>query len=188
MALDTTVGGEDTQSYVSVSEADKYFQNHYSTVKASTWAALSTGRKESALKRACQQLETLKFLDVEYGSVGRLPLALIDDIYADVTICKHEEFQRLQFPRNLDEDSAGDMFVPQEVKDAQCEQAVHLLTFDDAALTAIGQGIIEEAVTAGAVKSYTHYAEGGPAPSYLSPMAVELLRPYLRRSSRVRRN
>jgi hypothetical protein len=186
MALDTTVGGETTNSYVSVSEADRYFAAHYSTAKNTAWTALTTPRKESALKRGCQQIETIKMLDVEYNVVGRLPLALIDDIYADITICKHESYQRLQFPRNIDEDSAGDMFVPQEVKDAQCEQAVHLLTFDDAALLTIGQGIVEEAVTAGAVKSYTRYSEG-VAPSYISPLAAELLRPYFRRSTRVKR-
>lgn len=186
MALDVTVGGETTASYVLVSEADKYFANHYSIAKNTAWTALTTPRKESVLKRACQQIETIKFLDTEYAVVGRLPLALIEDIYADITICKHEEFQRLQFPRNIDEDSTGDMFVPQEVKDAQCEQAVHLLTFDDAALLTIGQGIVEEAVTAGPVKSYTRYAEG-VAPTYISPMAAELLRPFMRRSTRLRR-
>ena len=187
MALDTTLAGETTQSYVSVSEADRYFRDHFSTAKNTVWSALSAARKESALKRACQQIETIKFIDTEFAPIGRLPLALIDDIYADITLCKYEEYQRLQFPRNIDTDSAGDPFVPQEVKDAQCEQAVHLLTFDDAALNAIGQGIVEEAVTAGAVKSYTRYSEG-VAPSYISPMAVELLRPYFRRTSRVRRS
>lgn len=187
MAIDVTVGGEQTQSYVSVSEADRYFANHYSTAKTTAWTALATGQKESVLKRACQQIETIKFLDVEYNVTGRLPLALIDDVFADVTICKYEEYQRLQFPRNIDVNSLGVAFVPQEVKDAQCEQAVHLLTFDDAALLTIGQGVVEEAVTAGAVKSYTRYTEG-VAPSYLSPMTAELLRPYFRRSTRVRRS
>jgi hypothetical protein len=187
MALDVTVGGETTVSYVSVSEADRYFANHYSTAKNTLWIALSSARKESALKRACQQIETIKFLDTEAGSVGRLPLALMDDVYADITICKHEEFQRLQIPRNIDEDSSGAMFVPQEFKDAQCEQAVHLLNFDDAALLTIAQGIAEEAITAGAVKSYTRYTEG-VAPSYISPMATELLRPFFRTSTRVRRS
>jgi hypothetical protein len=187
MALDTTLGGEATTSYVSISEADRYFQSHYSTAKTSAWQALNAPRKESVLKRACQQIETIKFLDVEYASVGRLPLALIDDIYADITICKYEEYQRLQFPRNIDVNSTGDPFVPQELKDAQCEQAVHLLMFDDAALLTIGQGIVEEAVTAGPIKSYTRYSEG-VAPSYISPMAAELLRPYFRRSTRVRRS
>jgi hypothetical protein len=187
MALDVTVGGESTVSYVSVSEADRYFTSHYSTAKAASWAALTVPRKESALKRACQQIETIKFLDVEYAVTGRLPLALIDDIYADIPICKYEDYQRLQFPRNIDINSSGVAFVPQEVKDANCEQAVHILTFDDSALQTIGSGIVEEAVTAGSVKSYTRYAEGR-TPTYISPMAVELLRPYYRITSRLRRS
>ncbi len=186
MALDVTVGGENTVSYVTVSEADKYFGGHYSSAKAALWAALSSPRKESALKRACQQIETLKFLDMEAAPIGRLPLALIDDIYADISITKGESYQRLQFPRNIDVDSSGALFVPQEVKDSQCEQAVHLLNFDDTALLTTGSGILEEAVTAGPVKTYTKYSEG-VTPSYLSPICVELLRPFFRRATRVRR-
>ena len=186
MALVTTVGGETSNSYVTVAEADRYFQGHYSLAKASAWAALTQPRKESALKRACQQIETLKMLDSEY-TTGSLPIELVLSSGYDVSIHKLELNQRLQLPRNVDLDSAGVSYIPQEVKDAQCEQAVHLLTFDDAALLTVQQGIIAESVQAGPVQSYTKYAEGA-VPTYISPMAVELLRPFLRISSRLRRS
>ena len=187
MALDTTVGGENSNSYVTVSEALTFFNNHYITSKRTAWLALTAPQRESVLKRACQQLETLKVLDDELSS-GRIPVELTIEFGWDLSIHRAEEHQRLQFPRNLDIDSSNNIFIPQEVKDSQCEQAVYLLAFDDTALITGTQGILEEAVTAGAVKSYTKYAgSAGNAPTYLSPMVIELMRPFLRTSGRVRR-
>ena len=185
MALDVTVGGENSNSYQSIAGADAYFKNHYSLSKAAAWDELSTGRKESALKRACQQIETIKMLDSELGS-GALPAALVLFEGYEITVHKMMQYQRLQFPRNLDMDSDGVAFIPLEVKDAQCEQAIHMIVFDDASLIQSQSGIVEEAVTAGEVKAYTKYAEG-KIPTYISSMAAELLRPYFRNSSRVRR-
>jgi hypothetical protein len=185
MALVVTVGGETSDSYVSVSEADKYFQSHYSLTKAALWAALSQPRKESALKRACQQIETLKMLDNE-NLYGSLPLELVLNRVYDITIHRLENNQRLQIPRNIDINSSGVGFIPQEVKDAQCEQAVHMLAFDDTNLSALQQGIVIEAVSAGPVKSFVKYSEGH-APTYLAPIVVELLRPFFRRATQVRR-
>lgn len=186
MALTATVGGSASDSYVTVAEANTYFNNHYITAKKTAWTALGQPQKESALKRACQQLETLKVLDDDF-TAGRLPTALVIDMGYDLTIHRAEINQKLQFPRNMDLDpTTGDPFVPQEVKDAQCEQAVYLLSFDDTALNTLQQGIVEEAVTAGAVKSYTRYAEGF-TPTYLSPHVVELMRSFFRTSGRLRR-
>jgi hypothetical protein len=186
MALDVTVGGSASNSYVTVGEADKFFNTHYITAKKTAWFALGQPQKESALKRACQQIETLKVLDDEL-STGRLPIALMLDYGFDLTIHRAEINQKLQFPRNLDLDPAGIPYVPQELKDAQCEQAVYLLSFDDTPLVTMTQGIVEEAVTAGPIKSYVKYTEGS-APTYLAPIVLELMRPYLRYSGRLRRN
>jgi hypothetical protein len=170
---------------VTLNEANAYFNSHYLTAKKTAWTALASPQKESVLKRACQLLETLLVLDDQL-STGRLPVALVVDLGYDLSVHRSEYNQRLQFPRNLDVDLTGEPFVPQEVKDAQCEQAVYLLAFDDTTLITIGQGIVEDAVTAGAVKSYTKYSEG-KAPTYLSPHVIELMRPYLRPTSRLRR-
>lgn len=185
MALNTEVGGANSNSYATVSYANAFFAGHFSLAKTAAWNALSTARKESALRRACQQIETLKFLDNEYGS-GPLPFALIIDNHYDLTVHKLYAEQRLQFPRNIDIDSANVAFVPTDIMDAQCEQAVFLLSVDEASAVSMQNGIVEEAVTAGDVKAYTRYAEGKQA-SFVSPVSVELLRPYFRNSSRVRR-
>lgn len=188
MAIVATVGGENSDSYVTVTEANAYFNVHYSLTKKAIWTATSGPQKEMLLKRACQLLETLKVLDNEF-TTGTLPLALVIDYGYDLTIHKGATNQRLQFPRNVDVTSSGDLFIPQEVKDAQCEQAVYLLAFDDAALVTQLQGIEEEANTVGPIKTYVKYRAGGGAgnTTYLSPMVVELMRPFLRPTSRVRR-
>jgi len=185
MALDTTVGGSASNSYVSVAEANTYFNNHYLAAKKTLWNTLAGPQKESVLKRSCQLLETLLVLDDQL-SFGRLPVELVIDFGYDLSIHRSELNQKLQFPRNLDVDPIGDPFIPQEVKDAQCEQAVYLLAFDDTTLVTLIGGIVEEAVTAGAVKTYTKYSEGQP-PTYLSPHVIELMRPFLRPTSRLRR-
>src|SRR4051812_40087267 len=185
MALTATVGGSTSDSYVTVAEANTYFNNHYLTAKKTVWSALGQPQKESALKRACQQIETLRVLDDEL-STGRLPVALVISLGYDLSIHRAEINQKLQFPRNLDLNPDGStVFVPQEVKDAQCEQAVYLLSFDDSTLTTLLNGVVEEAVTAGAVKTFTKYTEGH-APTYLAPIVIELMRQFTRVTGRLR--
>jgi hypothetical protein len=183
MALDATIGGSTANSYVTVNEADTFFSSHYSLTKASTWAALSTAQKESALKRATQILDTLRVLDNEF-STGSLPLALVIDNAYELTIHRQLVGQRLQFPRNIDIDTGDVPFIPQNVKDAECEQAVHLLNFDEATLATQMLGITTESVGAGTVRIRQEFGRIGTAHA---PLALELMREYLRPTRRVQR-
>lgn len=187
MAIDATVGGIDSDSYVSVADADTYFLNHWSLAKSAAWTALSTGQKESVLKRACQILEGLRVLDDEYGD-GPLPPALISiDIY-DVNLHRLYSEQRLSFPRNIDtfsNDYSG--YIPQTVKDAQCEQASYLLSVDETAMTATMTGLSEEWITAGSVSIRQKYNGMSGGGTLIAPQSFDLMRQYLRRTSRIRR-
>jgi hypothetical protein len=183
MALDATVGGANSDSYVTLAEANTFFANHYSEAKSSAWSELSTPQKESALKRATQILDSLRVLDNEYGT-GALPLALVIDNSYDVTIHRQLVNQRLQFPRNIDINADDDAFIPQNVKDAECEQAIHLLTFDEATLGTQLLGIRTETVAAGPVRIRQEFGTLG---SHISPMAIELMREFLRPTRRVQR-
>lgn len=185
MALIATVGGSTSNSYVTLAEAETFFASHFLIAKTSTWATLSDGQKEAALKRATQQLDSLRILDTEYGS-GALPTALVAYEGYELTIHRQMVNQRLQFPRNIDIDENDDAFVPQNVKDAQCEQAVYLLTFDEGALATQMSGIKVETVAAGSVRIRNEYT-GSSLGSSLSPMAVELMREYLRPTRRMQR-
>jgi len=182
MALDTTVGGSTSDSYVSIADADTYFANHYSTTKSADWAALTSGQKESALRRGAQVIDSLRVLDTELGW-GALPVALLEVDEYNLTIHRLQFNQRMQFPRNLDLE-AGVGFIPQNVKDAQCEQAVFLITFDDSVLQSSLQGITSETIQAGPIRVHQSLRQTG---SFVSPMAVELMRIYFRPTKRIKR-
>lgn len=184
MALITTVAGANSDSYVSVAEANAYFASHWSLAKNELWSALNPAQKERVLRAATQVLEGLRFLDDEHGYGALLPLSLREAGQFDYTICRLEPTQRLQFPRNVDIDANNVAFVPQEVKDAQCEQAVYMLSFDDSQISNQMQGVMEEAIAAGNVRVYTQYSRRG---TFVAPLALQLVSPFLRRGTRIKR-
>jgi hypothetical protein len=95
-------------------------------------------------------------------------------------------YQRLQFPRNLDVyyqnppvgAKLGDLYIPEDIMLAQCEQAGYLIGFDDSQLSSRMQGVSLETVSLGKgqVASTTEYS--GVSGSSLAPAAVEYLKPY----------
>lgn len=183
MALVTTISGTSADSYVSLSEAEQYFANHWSLAKQDSWASMETGQKERLLKTATNILESLRFLDNEFGG-SALPFSLVHDDDSDVEIRRLVAGQRLSFPRNVDVTSNGTGFIPQAVKDAECEQAVYIITFDEAVLATQYTGVIAETAEAGSVRTYANYGRLG---TMLSPVAAELVRPFLRPTRRMRR-
>lgn len=189
MALDATIAGETSDSYVTLVEASAYFANHYSLAKSSAWVVLTAGQQESALKRACSILESLRVLDDEFG-YGPLPRALWVFDYNDLNIHRLTNIQRLSFPRNIDVDSSLVAFIQQNCKDAQCEQASTLLAFDESAMLAAMSGLVSELTKAGPVETRSVYrtARGGSVMgTMLAPMALELMRQFIRPTGRMRR-
>lgn len=184
MALDITVGGTTSNSYVAQATADDFFNNHYSIAKSSLWSTLNSAQKESVLKRACQVLDSLRVLDTELGS-GALPIALVQRDTYDLTIHRLDVGQVLNFPRNIDLlDGTYTGYIPQEVQDAQCEQAIYLLAFDDSSMSTRMSGVTQETIGAGNVRTHTVFKEGG---TFIAPLVLELMRPYLRPTKKVRR-
>ena len=184
MPLITTVGGATSNSYVSRTEADTYFAQHWSTARNDLWTTLNPAQKDRVLTHAANVLESLRFLDSEHTYGVALPLSLREGGEYDYTIHRLTSGQKLQFPRNVDVDDDEVAFIPQEVKDAQCEQAVYLLSFDESNLSTQLQGVMEEAVGASGVRSYIQYSRRG---SFVSPLALQLVAPFLRRGNRLKR-
>jgi hypothetical protein len=187
MALIATVGASNANSFQTELEANAYFAAHWSLTKKAAWEAMiASGRKESLLKAATRVLVTLRVHDMTI-TADRLPAALMDDWDAveNAVITKYDADQSLPFPRNIDVDDAGDPFIPDGVKEAQAEQAIYMLTFDESAIANSLTGVIEEAVGAGGVRSYVQYTGSS---SFIAPLALELMKPYLRRSSKLRRS
>lgn len=188
ITLVSTVAGETSNSYADVAYADTYWASHYSSVKASQWAVLTTPKKTLALINACRIIERIKFteefrwtMDTYFEPTHNGMVRLFT---AGNTVVRSNLDQNLQFPRNVDYTSAGVLYIPDEVKDAQCEQAVHLLTVDDAAIASQLQGVVSDSVRAGSVSASQTFSGVG---SVVAPMAYEILIPFILKSNKIRR-
>lgn len=110
MALITETGSAsaDSESLASVADADGYFSNRGIT----TWATLSTGEKEQALRRGCD------YLGMAYR--GRLSGYRVNDVQA-------LDWPRHYVPRVGSVDGTAyypSSTVPREVVHANCEAAI----------------------------------------------------------------
>lgn len=106
MALDVTVGGASSDSYVSLAEAATYFGARFGT---DAWDALSDANKEKALKQATREVDSHLFL-------GR----------------RNYWSQALQFPRAYpyhreEPRQSTAVEIPTSVKHATCEQALFIV-------------------------------------------------------------
>lgn len=109
MALDATVSGTSSNSYIDVAGADSYFATR---LKTDEWDELGTTDKEAALIQSTRRLEQERY-----------------------NARKTVETQALQFPRDPIEDKDGFIRpsdeIPVEVQYAQLEYALFLLKEDD---------------------------------------------------------
>jgi|SRR6185312_2028166 len=197
LQIDTTVAGENSNSYVTVQDCSDYWNSHYNLTAAATWSGLTASQQTSLLVQACRVLETARFVNpatrrdyvLRYSRSTREVLSLpvlLEPI-------RYFWWQRLQFPRNLDiaktafgTDNPGDVYIPDPVKWAQCEQAMYTLTFDNSILANHLQGVTLEKVSIGANQLDTTQEYSGNGSAY-SPVAFQLLSPYMLRGARVRR-
>lgn len=196
-SIDVTISGEFSNSYVDVAFADDYWTNHFSTVKAAQWTALTSAQKTTVLVAACRVLESARFtLGSSYSDYELLydrRSHLILNRAVDQLPVKYSYYQKLQFPRNLDiqytgtPGDIGTAYIPEDVQEAQCEQALYLINFDDTAVANRLQGITLEKVGVGRdqITTTQEYAVTG---SMFAPLAMELLRAYFIKGGRTRRS
>jgi hypothetical protein len=191
LTLDTSISGKFANSYVDVAYCDDYWTTHYSETKADLWLGLSAAQKTSTLVQACNVLERFKFTeggflrpsDYFHSEFNR-NTGLVVQMTFDRRPIKAGYLQKLQFPRSLDYTEEGTFYIPEPVKMAQCEQAVYLLSFDDSVLSNRLQGVTQDSLAVGTVRTAQNVASGGTA---LAPMAMEFLFPYFVRSTEIRR-
>lgn len=109
MALDTTVGGADADSYATLTEANDY---HASRLNVDAWESASEGDREAALKAACT------LLDASFVWTG----AAVDAVQA---LCwpRSGMYSRNGFPISETE-------IPRDLKKAQSELARVLIAAD----------------------------------------------------------
>lgn len=189
MPFDSTIAGPTANSYAPVAEADTYFASHWDTAKANTWVALQQAQKERLLMSGTSRLETLRVLDQEIGgSIMPLPTALWPDVsFFNGQIMRYDAEQALQFPRNIDvklTSGAYTPFIPEPVKEALFEQAIYLMAINEDVLAAQALGLEKQSAQAGTVNTYESYTGRGTT---LAPMAVDLMRQYIRTTRRLNR-
>lgn len=192
LTLNTIISDQFANSYVDIAFCDTYWSGHYSTTKAAQWAALNTTQKTSVLLNACKVIERFKYTEPGYlrppeywHSQFNRVTGLVVQITWDRRPLRAAYRQKLQFPRSLDYDQTGAFYIPEDIKAAQCEQAVYLLNFDEDALASRLQGISQDALTVGTIHISQSVASGG---SSLAPMAREFLSQYFYSSNSWKRS
>lgn len=183
VTLNNTIADQFANSYVDQTYADDYWGDHWDTVKADAWNALTDEQKTRLLIRATRVIDTARFTipvnsyndysNLSYDrATGTLRFTYLDREVPR----KFYYYQALQFPRTLDRSLTGTLFIPEPVFMAQCEQCAYSLAFDDGVISNRIQGVSRDSTTVGTIKvEQTTYAVG----SELAPAALEFLKPYI---------
>lgn len=108
MSIEATPGGAEANSYLTLAQAEAYFQESYDF--ASLWSGLSDQDKEQLLVSATRALDRLRFKGRRFDSLT--PQAL--------------KFPRIIGGQVYDRASDGSLAVPRAVREATCEQARHI--------------------------------------------------------------
>jgi len=197
LTVDTTISGEFANSFVNVAYADDYFDNHYDTTKQTTWGDLDDGPKNALLVQAASIINSLRFTypslredyELEYDSYSKKVISLTSDIRP----LKRSYLQNLQFPRNIDVHSqTGVAYIPEDIKIAQCEQAIALKGYSSTSITKVLGGIKREMVEIGGqITQDITYADSGTMTNVgvatVDPLALQYVSKYLLRSMRLER-
>ncbi|MDY6852289.1 MAG: DnaT-like ssDNA-binding protein, partial [Thermodesulfobacteriota bacterium] len=166
MTIDATPGGAEADSYVTLTQADEYFQDDYDF--SSNWSNLSEQDRSRLLITATRMLDRLNYKGRRY------------DYFTP---------QALKFPRVIGDevislDQAGQLTIPVFVRRAVCEQARQVYQSGSA-------GGAEDLAFMG-VESFrldkiALNLSGGQTTHGLCPAASRLLAPFLVHSVELRR-
>jgi len=175
MAVSTlveTVAAETANTYVTLAEANQYFEDRPGST---LWSSATTDQKTQALLAACMDIDKLEFLY---------------EIYDQSTP------QALQFPRTASTimnnrhqltDSSGDPIIPTDIKRAQMEQAYHRLRLGSAEIEDMAaKGIVSKSIGDTSV-SYSESLITAGAGATIGSMAASFLRSWINRVREVRR-
>lgn len=158
--IDATLSGPNSNSYITQAEAQTYFE---ARLHVASWTSATDGEKVQALIMACRHIESCRV------RIDRRVSTMFSPVQSD---------QALSFPRLRDVDASGAYIIPPRVSDAQCEEALALLSF----------GAEQErraALQAGGVTSFSTdglsegYGQGAPSHPVASAQARILLGPYI---------
>lgn len=182
IVLNNIIGDEYANSYADVAYADEYWTQHWDINSAAQWNALTADQKAALLVRSCRILEGLRFTEpvdslAEFHLVYDTRNQQIRS--AKTNFGRPQKYwiqQKLQFPRTLEVHMNGDIFVPEEILFAQCEQCVYLLNLDTSVLANRLQGVSHDMLSVGGVQFSQKIEAKG---SLLSPISYSFCKPYI---------
>lgn len=193
--LDSSLSSETSNSYCTVAYALDYWTNHFDSTKSAQWIALTNTQQQRLLIRACQVIEGLRFTIPitlpEYAIHYDRHTGMVLDLSLTRQPVKYFYYQHLQFPRNLDvyyfTPPTGTIYMRPELMDAQCEQAIYLLNFDESAIANSMMGLTMQKISVGkeAIDITEEYGSKGTS---LSPTAYEFLRSLVVKGGRMQRS
>lgn len=164
MALDATVGGASSNSYLTLAEADTYFDDR--AITAWTGSTYTDDQKEAAL------IQATSWIDNTFQFIGE-----IDDTT-----------QRLAWPRDAAYDKegrlVGDTTHPEQVKNAVCEAALAYLVEGSLQATTKRGGLIKREKVGDLEVEYM----GGAAGATTYPQATAYLKGLTVSQNKVRRS
>ncbi len=117
--FDSTVGGANSNSFVSVSDGDDFFAAH---LESDWWTALSTGKKQAALVQATNRIDRERFGgQMTQRFIQRLSFPRLYVVCRDYNISPTDSFAIDGiYYRNPNT-------IPREVKEATCEMALYYI-------------------------------------------------------------
>ena len=178
-----TPGGSADNCYVTLAESEAYWEN---TLDEAGWEGFGNDDRERALIGATAEIEALGGAKRRNLSPSR---ALFDgEPYATASESggTWTQDQALHFPRTSDYDENGDVYIPQPVHNAVCEQAVWRLQrraetplVDRIALQAEG---VRSMSVDGLLETYV----ATKVPPHIAPRAWGLISPLIKRAFRLK--
>lgn len=160
-----------TNSYVTLDEAEQYFSERLYTDE---WDNADAATKEKALLMACKRIERLQFRGMKADPENQT-LQFPRALPATGTVLWNSErrFNDLQYPFGYNFGYIVQEKVPEEVKQAQCEEALALLKYGNSSRIKLQEQNVESVDIGSVSEQYTGLDR------LLSKEAIELLRPYL---------
>jgi len=123
MALDTSVGGSSSESYVTVQEADTYLESFYGDSLSTDWSDLDEEPKEHRLKIAALLMNTFPWRGVKASRNQRLEFPRWWRTDSDYEYVAEDEDYYLEYSE-IEENAPT---VPSEVKYSQIEIAYQVV-------------------------------------------------------------
>ncbi len=153
MALTTTVGGSNTDSYVTLAEANTIASELSALVAygldITGWSGATDQVKEAALRVGATQIDSAQHVGYKASAT-----------------------QALAYPRVGCTNNNYDNTVPKAIKEAQVAQAMHMLTPQSSAKAAADAGIQAESFGTGRSVTYRQNSSGSMA---VNPCAYRLM-------------